>query len=115
MGTTVHQDIASPLFPTRTHSDWFGSGPVLSLAPPDCASRFVYAGTLKRGDRIVMCGFGGPVVTRVRELLTPKPLREIRVKADYLHHQSIDGSAGIKICANHLDGVVVSAHPSSAA
>ena len=50
-------------------------------------------GTLKRGDRIVMCGFGGPVVTRVRELLTPKPLRELRVKTDYLHHQTIDGAA----------------------
>jgi len=63
-------------------------------------------GTLKRGDRIVMCGFSGPVVTRVRELLTPKPLREIRVKADYLHHQSVDGAMGIKICANNLEGVV---------
>lgn len=63
-------------------------------------------GTLKRGDRIVMCGFGGPVVTRVRELLTPRPLREMRVKTDYLHHERIDGSAGIKICANHLEGVV---------
>ena len=63
-------------------------------------------GTLKRGDRIVMCGFTGPVVTRVRELLTPKPLREIRVKTDYLHHQTIDGAAGIKICANNLEGVV---------
>jgi len=63
-------------------------------------------GTLKRGDRIVMCGFGGPVVTRVRELLTPKPLREIRIKADYLHHQSVDGAMGIKICANNLEGVV---------
>ena len=63
-------------------------------------------GTLKRGDRIVMCGFGGAVVTRVRELLTPKPLREIRVKTDYLHHQSVDGAAGIKICANRLDSVV---------
>ena len=41
-------------------------------------------GTLKRGDCIVMCGFGGPVVTRVREL---------RVKTDYLHHQTIDGAA----------------------
>ena len=45
-------------------------------------------------------------VTRVRELLTPKPLRELRIKADYLHHQTIDGAAGIKICANNLEGVV---------
>ena len=63
-------------------------------------------GTLKRGDRIVMCGFGGPVVTRVRELLTPRPLREMRVKAEYLHHQSVDGAMGIKISANHLESVV---------
>jgi len=63
-------------------------------------------GTLKRGDRIVMCGFSGPVVTRVRELLTPRPLREIRVKADYLHHEKVDGAMGIKICANNLEGVV---------
>ena len=45
-------------------------------------------------------------MTRVRELLTPKPLRELRIKADYLHHQTIDGAAGIKICANNLEGVV---------
>ena len=42
----------------------------------------------------------------MRELLTPKPLRELRIKADYLHHQTIDGAAGIKICANNLEGVV---------
>jgi len=63
-------------------------------------------GTLKRGDRVVMCGFSGPVVTRVRELLTPKPLREMRIKADYLHHDKVNGAMGIKICANHLEGVV---------
>ena len=63
-------------------------------------------GTLKRGDRIVMCGFGGPVVTRVRELLTPQPLREMRVKTEYIHHQQVDGAMGVKICANHLESVV---------
>ena len=31
-------------------------------------------------NRIIMCGFDGPVVTRVRDLLTPHPLRELRVK-----------------------------------
>lgn len=63
-------------------------------------------GTLKRGDRIIMCGFSGPIVTRVRELLTPRPLQEMRVKTEYLHHQQVDGAMGIKICANNLEGVV---------
>ena len=56
-------------------------------------------GTLRRGDRIVMCGFGGPVVTRVRELLTPRPLRALgefgkdysSSSGDLLHDVDVDG------------------------
>lgn len=32
-------------------------------------------GQLKEGDTIVVCGLGGPIVTTVRALLTPHPLR----------------------------------------
>ncbi len=37
-------------------------------------------GALNRGDTIVLCGMNGPIVTQVRALLTPQPLRELRVK-----------------------------------
>jgi len=63
-------------------------------------------GDLQQGDTIVLCGFNGPIVTRVRALLTPKPLKEIRIKADYVHHTSIRGAQGIKIAADNLDKVV---------
>lgn len=63
-------------------------------------------GVLHEGDRIVVCTLGGPVVTHIRSLVTPHPLREMRVKGDYLHHKKLRGSMGIKICANGLEEAV---------
>ena len=37
-------------------------------------------GILHEGDRIVVCGLNGPIVTNIRALLTPQPMRELRVK-----------------------------------
>eukprot|EP01040_Poterioochromonas_malhamensis_P011659 gene11659-12722_t len=56
-------------------------------------------GTLKEGDTIVVSTMDGPVVTNIRALLTPPPNREMRVRSEYIHHESIHGAIGVKIVA----------------
>lgn len=63
-------------------------------------------GVLKIQDTIILQGFGGPIVTQIRALLTPQPMKELRVKADYIHHQQIKGAMGIKISAPGLEQAV---------
>ena len=63
-------------------------------------------GTIKEGDTILICGLNGPIVTQVRALLTPQPLKELRVKAEYVHHKSIKAAQGIKISAHNLEDAV---------
>ena len=63
-------------------------------------------GTLREGDTIVLCTMDGPVVTTIRALLTPPPSREMRVRADYIHHSSISGAIGVKIVAPEMSRVL---------
>jgi translation initiation factor 5B len=63
-------------------------------------------GIIREGDRIAVCGLNGPIVTTVRALLTPQPLREMRVKSQYVHHSQVKAALGVKICAADLDKTV---------
>jgi translation initiation factor IF-2 len=38
-------------------------------------------------------------VTTIRALVTPQPMREMRVKGQYTHHKEIKGAQGVKIVA----------------
>ncbi|KAJ2111604.1 eukaryotic translation initiation factor 5B, partial [Coemansia sp. RSA 922] len=63
-------------------------------------------GMLHVGDRIIICGMDGPIVTNVRALLTPQPMRELRVKSAYVHHKSIKAAMGVKIYAPGLEKAI---------
>jgi len=63
-------------------------------------------GTLREGDQIVLAGLGGPIVTTIRALLTPQPMKEMRVKNEYVTHKQISTSMGIKISAPGLEDAV---------
>ncbi|CAH0473514.1 unnamed protein product [Peronospora belbahrii] len=63
-------------------------------------------GTLEEGATIVVCTLDGPVVTTIRSLLTPHPMKEIRVKGEYIHHQKMRAAMGVKICAQGLEKAV---------
>lgn len=63
-------------------------------------------GYLREGDRIVLCGMNGPIVANIRALLTPQPLRELRLKSEYVHHKEVKAALGVKIAANDLEKAV---------
>ncbi|XP_047334931.1 eukaryotic translation initiation factor 5B-like [Impatiens glandulifera] len=63
-------------------------------------------GLLHEGDQIVVCGMQGPIVTTIRALLTPHPMKELRVKGTFLHHKEIKAAQGIKITAQGLEHAI---------
>ena len=50
-----------------------------------------------------MAGIEGPIVTQIRALLTPQPLKELRVKNQYINNKELLGAQGVKIAAKDLE------------
>lgn len=70
----------------------------------------VYDGILQKDDLIVVGGKEKPIVTRIRVILVPKPLDEIRDPRDkFSSVDSVNAAAGVKIVAPDLDGVLAGA------
>ncbi|KAI0165681.1 hypothetical protein GGR57DRAFT_131769 [Xylariaceae sp. FL1272] len=63
-------------------------------------------GILREGDRIVVCGVEGAIVTNIRALLTPGTMKELRVKSQYVHNKEVKAAMGVKISAPGLEGAI---------
>ena len=67
----------------------------------------VYNGRLSVDDGIMLAGRNGIISTRVRALLLPKPLDEIRDPRDkFSQAEFVDAAAGIKIAASGLEDAI---------
>ncbi|MFQ5986521.1 MAG: translation initiation factor IF-2 [Thermoplasmata archaeon] len=71
----------------------------------------LYKGSVKRGDTVVLGTVGGePRVTKVKALLKPRPLDEIRDPENRFDSVAeVAAAAGIKIAAADVEGVVAGA------
>ncbi|KAJ8427926.1 hypothetical protein Cgig2_023302 [Carnegiea gigantea] len=59
-------------------------------------------GILHEGDQVVVCGMQGPIVTTIRALLTPHPMKELRVKKPWDFYQ---GSVPLEMRSSLLTGL----------
>lgn len=67
----------------------------------------IYNGIIKQGDDFIVGGLSGPIKSKVRALLTPKALDEIRDPRQKFDSQDkISAAAGIKILAPNINDVV---------
>jgi translation initiation factor 5B len=65
----------------------------------------LFDGRIKRGDYLVIGGKEA-IVTKVRAIFEPKPLRELRIEKQFEPIEEIEASAGAKISAINLENVI---------
>jgi translation initiation factor 5B len=70
----------------------------------------IYDGVLQKGDTIVLGGKDKPISTKVRAVLLPKPLDEIRDPRDkFSSVNSVSAASGVKIAAPDLENAIAGA------
>jgi translation initiation factor 5B len=66
----------------------------------------LYDGTLAIGDEIAVASQDDLLVTKVRSLLKPRPMKEILIEDKFERVKSVAAAAGIKVTAPNLEGVI---------
>jgi len=75
-----------------------GLGPTLDV--------ILYDGTLSIGDEIMMATQNDVLVTKVRSLLKPHPMKEILIEDRFERVKTVVAAAGIKVSAPNLESVI---------
>jgi translation initiation factor 5B len=88
-----------------------GEGVVLELVEEEglgaTANVILHTGSIRVGDRVVFLGRKGPTIGRVKAILLPKPLEEIRDPRDKLKQiTEIRAAAGVKLVAEGIEEVL---------
>jgi len=70
----------------------------------------LYSGILKRGDTVALGTRGAPLITKVKAILKPRPLDEIRDPRDRFDSvKELHAAAGVKISCQNMEGVIAGA------
>ena len=74
------------------------------------AAIILYQGVIKKGDLIVLGGMDGPITTRIKTILMPKPLDEMRSPEDrFIQIDKVRAAAGVLLVAHGLDLAIAGA------
>ena len=94
----------------QREKEWEGEGTVLEVKEVEglgpTIDIILYNGSLRRGDQIVVGGVERPIITKVRALLRPKPLVDIRLGGELAPIERVSAAAGVRIAAPGLSDVV---------
>ncbi len=67
----------------------------------------IYDGILREKDNIVVAGFNGPIVTKIRAILMPKPLTDIRIaKTELQVVEEVVAAAGVRVVAPGIEEAI---------
>jgi len=70
----------------------------------------LYSGTISKGDTVALGTNGAPHVTKIKAILKPKPLDEIRDPRDRFDSvRELHAAAGVKISTQSMEGVIAGA------
>ncbi|MDY0267212.1 MAG: translation initiation factor IF-2 [Methanimicrococcus sp.] len=69
----------------------------------------LYDGTLQKGDTIVIGCLGEPIVTKIRALLKPRELSEIRYESKFQTIPEVKAASGVKISAPDIGNALAGA------
>jgi translation initiation factor 5B len=70
----------------------------------------LYSGTISKGDTVALGTNGAPHITKVKAILKPKPLDEIRDPRDRFDSvKELHAAAGVKLSTQTMEGVIAGA------